>query len=40
MEDDIAQVSLEPLREMTKALIDICTDADLLDLVHKLLLSA
>lgn len=46
MEDDLAQVSPEPepepgpLREMTKALIDACEDAGLLDLVYKILICA
>ncbi len=40
MEDDIALVSLLPLREMTKSLVDTCMDADLLDLIYKMLLFA
>ena len=39
MEDDINLGSLAPLRELTKALIDACQDAGLLDLVYKLLLA-
>lgn len=38
MEDDIALVSLLPLREMTKSLVDTCMDVDLLDLIYKMLI--
>ena len=38
MEDDIPLVSLTPLREMTKSLVDTCMDANLLDFVYKLLI--
>ena len=40
MEDDTVLVSLSPLREMAKTLVDACTDASLLDLIVKLLLKA
>lgn len=40
MEDDIDLGLLAPLREMTKALVDACQDAGLLDLIHKLLLAS
>lgn len=38
MEDDLDLVSLVPLREMAKTLVDACKDAGLLDLICKLLL--
>lgn len=38
MEDDLDLVSLIPLREMAKTLVDACEDAGLLDLICKLLL--
>ena len=37
MEDDIGLELLLPLREMTKSLVDTCMDADLLDLIYKML---
>jgi hypothetical protein len=40
MEDDIDLVSLIPLRDLTKALVDACMDASLLDLIAKLLTTA
>ena len=40
MEDDTSLISLEPLRELAKALVDICEDVDLLDLITKLLFHA
>lgn len=40
MEDDIDLVSLTPLRDLTKALVDTCQDAGLLDLIYKLLMTA
>ena len=40
MEDDTALVSLNPLRDMAKTLVDTCTDANLLDLIIKVLLNA
>jgi len=40
MEDDIDLGSLLPLRDLTKALIDACTDLSLLDLIAKLLMTA
>lgn len=40
MEDDSSQVTLNPLRELTKALVDLCEDVGLLDLIAKMLLSA
>lgn len=40
MEDDVERVKLEPLRDLAKALVDTCEDADLLDLVNKLLANA
>lgn len=40
MEDDIDLGLLTPLREMTKELVDACTDASLLDLICKLLMPA
>jgi len=40
MEDDIDLVSLIPLRDLTKALVDTCMDASLLDLIAKLLMTA
>ena len=39
MEDDLDLVSLIPLRELTKALVDTCQDVSLLDLIYKLLLN-
>ena len=39
MEDGIDLVSLIPLRDLTKALVDACMDASLLDLVSKLLMT-
>ena len=40
MEDDIELVSLVPLRDMAKDLLDTCQDASLLDLICKLLMTA
>ena len=40
MEDDIDLGLLIPLRDMTKALVDTCTDTSLLDLIAKLLTTA
>lgn len=39
MEDDSDLVLLVPLRDWTKALVDACQDASLLDFVYKLLLN-
>lgn len=39
MEDDIDFFLLEPLRERTKAQVDLCEDVNLLDLVIKILLN-
>ena len=39
MEDD-ERVKLDALRALAKALVDTCEDADLLDLVNKLLATA
>lgn len=38
MEDDIDLGSLIPLRDAAKALVDLCQDADLLDLICRLIL--
>ena len=38
MEDDLDLVSMTPLREIAKTLVDACKDAGLLDLICKLLL--
>lgn len=40
MEDDTDLVQLIPLRDLTKALVDACMDASLLDLISKMLLTA
>ena len=39
MEDDIDLLPLVPLRDLTKAQVDLCTDVYLLDFVYKLLIS-
>ena len=40
MEEDIDLVSLNPLRDLTKALVDTCQDVGLLDLIYKLLITS
>lgn len=40
MENDDDRLLLVPLRERTKAQVDVCTDANLLDLIMKLLITA
>ena len=40
MEDDIDLGLLIPMRDLTKDLIDACTDVNLLDLIAKLLMGA
>ena len=39
MEDDGGALGMEVLRGRTKALVDECNDAELLDLVYRLLLA-
>lgn len=39
MEDDSDLLLLVPLREWTRALVDVCEDVSLLDFVYKLLLN-
>lgn len=39
MEDDGVLVSLHPMRELVTALVEVCEDTALLDLIYKLLLN-